>query len=105
MRDAVLDILFCGEMRKKCGRLEEITEAAILCGDVSVCYAFEESFVRNGDATLVGRDEAGDAIEKSGFSSSRRTEKNRDAGRDGEINVEKKRGTSESCANGKRGGV
>src|SRR5256885_4365463 len=98
MRDAVFDVLPCGEMRKESWRLEKISEASILRGNIEVSCAIEEKIVRDNDAAFVGRNEAGNAIEKSGFSGARRAEEDSYPGRNGKVHVKMECATREASA-------
>lgn len=76
---------------------------AILRRNVYVRGAVEQGFVGYSDAAFVWSDEAGDAIEESGFARARRAEKNGDTGRNGKIDVELKCAAGRACANAKLG--
>ena len=96
MRDSVFDVLLCGEMREESGRLEEVAETAFCGGRTNFRAGIEKSFAINRDTSFVRRDEAGNAIEERGFSCAGWTEKNCEARRKREIDIEVKRVSCES---------
>jgi len=71
--------------------------------DMEISGGVKKIFVGNCYAAFVRSDEAGDAIQERGFTGARRAEKDADARRNGEIDVEMKRAAGEADANAEFG--
>src|SRR5205807_8027954 len=78
-----------GEVRKQRELLEDIADIAFRYREMEARLGFEEYLRADLDGSGIGRGQAGDAVEQRGLPCSGGAEKDREAGRRGEVDVER----------------